>query len=143
MSKITVVYWSQSGNTEEMAKAIGAGITQEGKEAEVVSVEEACIAKLREADLFALGCPAMGDEILEEEEMEPFVAEVETFASGKNIALFGSYGWGDGEWMRAWVKRMENAGANIINGEGIICQEEPDEDGIAQCMNLGKQMASM
>ena len=142
MSKIPVVYWSQSGNTETMAEAIGRGIAEAGKEAEVINVSEASLDSLKEAGAFALGCPAMGDEVLEEDEMEPFVAEVEGFASGKNIALFGSYGWGDGQWMRDWTERMKNAGANVINGEGLICQEEPDDDAIATCEDLGKQLAA-
>ncbi|HIZ23300.1 MAG TPA: flavodoxin [Candidatus Blautia faecigallinarum] len=142
MSKIPVVYWSQSGNTETMAEAIGRGIAEAGKEAEVINVSEASLDSLKEAGAFALGCPAMGDEVLEEDEMEPFVAEVEGFASGKNIALFGSYGWGDGQWMRDWTERMKNAGANVINGEGLICQEEPDDDAVAACEGLGKQLAA-
>ena len=142
MSKIPVVYWSQSGNTETMAEAIGRGIAEAGKEAEVINVSEASLDSLKEAGAFALGCPAMGDEVLEEDEMEPFVAEVEGFASGKNIALFGSYGWGDGQWMRDWTERMKNAGANVMNGEGLICQEEPDDDAIAACEDLGKQLAA-
>ncbi len=143
MSKIPVVYWSQSGNTETMAEAIGRGIAEAGKEAEVINVSEASLDSLKEAGAFALGCPAMGDEVLEEDEMEPFVAEVEGFASGKNIALFGSYGWGDGQWMRDWTERMKNAGANVINGEGLICQEEPDDDAVAACEGLGKQLAAL
>ena len=142
MSKIPVVYWSQSGNTETMAEAIGRGIAEAGKEAEVINVSEASLDSLKEAGAFALGCPAMGDEVLEEDEMEPFVAEVEGFASGKNIALFGSYGWGDGQWMRDWTERMKNAGANVINGEGLICQEEPDDDAVVACEGLGKQLAA-
>ena len=126
-----------------MAEAIGRGIAEAGKEAEVINVSEASLDSLKEAGAFALGCPAMGDEVLEEDEMEPFVAEVEGFASGKNIALFGSYGWGDGQWMRDWTERMKNAGANVINGEGLICQEEPDDDAVAACEGLGKQLAAL
>lgn len=143
MSKISVVYWSQSGNTEMMAEAIGKGIQEGGKEAEILSVGEVSADSLKDARVFALGCPAMGDEVLEEDEMEPFVAEVESFVSGKNIALFGSYGWGDGQWMREWTERMTNAGAKVINGEGLMCQEEPDDEAIAACISLGRQMASM
>lgn len=143
MSKIAVVYWSQSGNTEMMAEAIAKGIHEGGKDAEVVVVGEASIDRLKDSSVFALGCPAMGDEVLEEDEMEPFVAEVEGFAAGKNIALFGSYGWGDGQWMREWTERMTNAGARVINGEGLMCQEEPDDEAIASCIRLGRQMASM
>jgi flavodoxin short chain len=99
--------------------------------------------ELKSAKAFALGCPAMGAEVLEESEMEPFVMEVEGFASGKTIALFGSYGWGDGQWMRDWVDRMNEAGANVLNGEGLICQEAPGDDALAECVALGKQLAGV
>ena len=115
MSKISVVYWSQTGNTQAMAEAVGAGITKAGKEADVVEVSGASMEDLKAAKVFALGCPAMGAEVLEEMEMEPFVEEVEGFAQGKTIALFGSYGWGDGQWMRDWEERMTAAGATVLN----------------------------
>lgn len=143
MDKIYVVYWSQSGNTQAMAEAVGKGITDAGKEAEVVYVSDASIDELKAAKCFALGCPAMGAEVLEEGEMEPFVEEVEKFAKGKNIALFGSYGWGDGEWMREWESRMLDAGANVLNREGLICHETPDDDALEDCRSLGKQLASL
>lgn len=143
MDKITVVYWSQSGNTQAMAEAIGKGITGAGRQADVVDVSNASIEDLKQEKVFAMGCPAMGAEVLEEAEMEPFVTEVETIAAGKQIALFGSYGWGDGQWMREWVERMENAGASILNGEGVICQEMPDDAAIAECEAIGKQMAEI
>ena len=143
MDKIQVVFWTQSGNTQAMAEAIGKGITEAGKEANVVYVGSASLDELKAANAFALGCPSMGVEVLDEAEMEPFVAEVEGFASGKTIALFGSYGWGDGEWMRNWVERMQTAGATVLNGEGLICQETPDDDAIAECVNLGKQLAEI
>lgn len=143
MDKIYVVYWSQSGNTQAMAEAIGKGIQDAGKEAAVVYVGDASIAELKDAKAFALGCPAMGAEVLEEAEMEPFVCDVEGIASGKTIALFGSYGWGDGQWMRDWVDRMNGCGANVLNGEGLICQETPDADCIAECESLGKQLAQV
>ncbi len=142
MSKIYVVYWSGTGNTQAMAEAVGEGITAAGKEAEVVEVGSVSLDDLKAASTFALGCPAMGAEVLEEGEMEPFVADVESFASGKNIGLFGSYGWGDGEWMRQWVDRMSDAGANVLNGEGVICQEAPDDDALAECKSLGEQLAA-
>lgn len=143
MSKVTVVYWSQTGNTEAMANAIGEGIQEAGKEAEVITVSEVSLEELKEKPAFALGCPAMGAEVLEEGEMEPFVDEVEKFAPGKKIVLFGSYGWGDGQWMREWVERMVSAGAEIITGEGLICQEEPDDSVITECKNLGKKLAEI
>ena len=143
MSKIYVVYWSGSGNTQAMAEAVGEGIMSAGKEAEVLAVADASLDDLKSANVFALGCPAMGAEVLEEEEMEPFVAEVEQFASGKNIALFGSYGWGDGQWMRDWVDRMKAAGANVLNDEGVIVNEAPDEEGLENCRSLGSQLAGI
>lgn len=143
MDKVYVVYWSQSGNTQAMAEAVGKGVLAAGKEAEVVYVGEASLEELKKAKGFALGCPAMGAEVLEEMEMEPFVCDVEGFAAGKTIALFGSYGWGDGTWMRDWEARMQGAGATVLNGEGLICQEMPDEAVLAECEALGKQLAGI
>ncbi|MGN0312841.1 MAG: flavodoxin [Lachnospiraceae bacterium] len=143
MDKIYVIYWSQSGNTQAMAEAIGKGIADAGKEAAVVCVGAVSVGELKDAKCFALGCPAMGAEVLEETEMEPFVCEVEGIASGKTIALFGSYGWGDGQWMRDWTGRMTGCGANVLNGEGLICQETPDEAVLAECEALGKQLSSL
>ena len=143
MDKIYVVYWSQSGNTLAMAEAVGRGITAAGKEAVVVDVSGASIDELKNAAGFALGCPAMGAEVLEETEMEPFVCDVEGFAAGKTIALFDSYGWGDGQWMRDWTERMSGAGATVLNGEGLICQDAPDADALSECEELGKQLAAI
>ena len=94
-------------------------------------------------DAIAFGCPAMGAEVLEEAEMEPFVEEVTGFVAGKTVALFGSYGWGDGQWMRDWVERMTAAGATVLNGEGLICHETPGDDDVDACKNLGKQLAGI
>lgn len=142
MEKIYVIYWSMSGNTQAMAEAIAKGINDSGKEAVVQYVSEASVSELQDAKVFALGCPAMGAEVLEEGEMEPFVSEVEGIAAGKKIALFGSYGWGDGQWMRDWEERMSGCGAAIINGAGLICNETPDDAMISECENLGKQIAA-
>ena len=143
MSKISVVFWTQGGNTESMANAIVEGIKEAGKEAEAVFVSDMNIDELKGEGVFALGCPAMGAEVLEESEMEPFVAEVEAFAAGKKIGLFGSYGWGDGECMRDWVDRMNGAGATVVGGEGVICQEAPDDEAVSNCKALGKQLAAL
>lgn len=147
MSKITIVYWSQTGNTETMANAIGEGINNSqqeyGKEADIVEVSNVDVETLKAATVFAIGCPAMGDEVLEESDMEPFVSQVEKFASGKQIALFGSYSWGDGQWMREWEDRMKSVGATIVDGEGIICQDTPDDTALVACKNLGKKLASL
>lgn len=143
MDTIQVVYWTQSGNTLAMADAIAEGIKEGQKEANVVDVSGVSASDLSAATVFALGCPAMGAEVLEETEMEPFVAELENYVSGKKIALFGSYGWGDGQWMRDWEERMTAAGATIVNGEGLICHEAPDEDMIQECSALGKALAQL
>lgn len=143
MDKIRVVYWSQTGNTESMANAVAEGIQEAGKEAEVVFVSNISPDDLKEDSAFALGCPSMGAEVLEESEMEPFVESLEKSVTGKNIALFGSYGWGDGEWMSDWVDRLTGAGAAVLNGEGLICLEAPDDDALAKCKELGKQLAEI
>ncbi len=143
MSKIFIVYWSGTGNTEKMAKQISEGVIQGGKESEVAEVSGIKPEALKELSVFALGCPSMGAEVLEEEFMEPFVAEVEKFASGKKIGLFGSYGWGDCEWMRDWEERLKNAGAEIVNGEGITVLNEPDDETLEKCIELGKTLAAL
>ena len=140
MSKINIVFWTQGGNTQMMAEAIADGVRDAGKEAEVVFVSSITPDALKDEPVFALGCPAMGAEVLEEGEMEPFVTEVEAFAAGKKIGLFGSYGWGDGQWMRDWEERMKAAGAEIVGGEGVICMETPDDEAIAACEKLGSQL---
>ena len=139
MSKVAVVYWSSTGNTEAMANAVAEGAKAAG--AEVISFESADFSadKVDEFDAIAFGCPAMGAEVIEEDEMEPFVAEVEGFASGKTIGLFGSYGWGDGEWMRDWETRCKEAGAVLIC-ESVICNEMPDDEGIQSCKALGENL---
>ncbi len=143
MDKIIVAYWSQTGNTAAMAAAVGQGIMETGKEAIITDVSSVSRDDLKAASVFAMGCPAMGAEVLEESEMEPFVMEVESFASGKKVGLFGSYGWGDGQWMRDWEERMANAGAEVVGREGVICQEMPDDDALAACVELGKTLASL
>lgn len=140
MDKTMVVYWSQTGNTEKMAEALGEGAKSTCNDVKVCNVAEVNPQDLKDLDGFALGCPAMGDEVLEEDEMEPFVAAVEAFATGKKIALFGSYGWGDGQWMRDWEERMKAAGAELVGGQGLILNEEPDEDGLEECRALGKAL---
>ena len=142
MSKIAVVYWSGTGNTEAMANEVAEGVKAAGAEVDVLTASEFGADKMDAYDAVAFGCPAMGAEVLEESEMEPFVTEVEAFASGKHIGLFGSYGWGDGEWMRDWQDRMANAGAHVVGGEGVIARESPDEDALNQCRELGEALAA-
>jgi flavodoxin short chain len=140
MSKVVVAYWSGTGNTEMMAAAVGEGINAAGGEAVVVAMEDCNAADLKDCDVFALGCPAMGAEELEDTVVEPFVSEVEGFVSGKKVALFGSYDWGDGKWMRIWTQRMQDAGAVIAGGEGLICNNEPDDEAKENCKKLGQDL---
>ena len=143
MDKVYVIFWTQGGNTGQMAQAVGEGVTSEGKEVIYLQPGEAKVEELKNVAGFAMGCPAMGDEVLEESEMEPFVAEAEAIVKGKTVALFGSYGWGDGQWMRDWTQRMKNAGATVVGGEGVIAHEAPDADALQACNELGKSLARL
>lgn len=135
-----VVYYSETGNTEMMAKAIAEGIEAAGAAAEVVEFDAITPTALAEESAFALGCPALGDEVLDEGTVEPFVEELVKSISGKKVLLFGSYDWGDGQWMRDWVDRMESAGAVVVGGEGVIANNEPDDEAIENCKNAGKAL---
>lgn len=130
-----VIFWSATGNTEAMAKAVAEGA---GVEATAVSDFS---GNIDEYSALALGCPAMGDEVLEEDEFEPFFSGIEGSISGKKILLFGSYDWGDGEWMRKWEDRVRAAGAILLNDAGIIANLTPDDDKLAECREIGKQLA--
>ena len=141
MEKAIIIYWSSTGNTEAMANAIADGVKAAGGTPELVYVDNVNVDELLAQPAFAIGCPAMGAEELDES-VDSFVSEIEGKVSGKNILLFGSYDWGDGEWMRLWVERMQNAGANIIGGEGIIANLEPDADAKAALEAAGKQLAA-
>ena len=138
---ISVVYWSGTGNTQAMAEAVVEGIKAAGQEAELLEVGNADAKTVAAVDAFALGCPAMWAEVLEESGMEPFVEELESLVSGKKILLFGSYGWGDGEWMRDWADRMKNAGAQLIREEGIIANVAPEDDVLEELKEAGKELA--
>ena len=136
MSKIAVVYWSQTGNTEAMAAAVAEGIKEKGADAVVLTASEFNASMMDSYDGVAFGCPAMGAEVLEESEFQPMFDSCEPKLGGKKIALFGSYGWGDGEWMRNWEETCISAGAVLVC-DSVICQETPDEDTLAACKALG------
>ena len=133
-----IVYWSSTGNTERMAQMLGEEIEKLGGSAEVEEVSSVSPSALEKETVFALGCSAMGDEELDEGEMEPFVQEVEKFASGKKVGLFGSYDWGDGEWMRKWEERMKEAGAEVAGT--VIANNEPDDEDQANLAELAKAL---
>lgn len=136
-----IVYWSGTGNTEKMAQLIKQGIIEAGKTAEALVVSDANVDELLKEDILILGCPAMGDEVLEESEFEPFIEGISSKISGKKAALFGSYGWGDGQWMRDFEEKMTSYGCTIIDSP-LIIQNEPDENE-QECIDFGKKIASL
>jgi flavodoxin short chain len=141
MKKIAVVYWSGTGNTRAMAEAFAGGVSAAGGEAVLTEAGKAKPEDVLAADAIALGCPAMGAEILEESEMEPFVVSLTAGGLGdKPLALFGSYDWGDGQWMRDWEERMKSAGAKLVDS-GLTVQLTPDSAGLEACAALGKKLA--
>ena len=140
MSKVAIVYWSGTGNTEAMAASVLEGVKEAGAEGTLLTPPEFDASMAASFDAIAFGCPAMGSEGLEEDEFEPMFSACEAALSGKKIALFGSYGWGDGEWMRNWEERCIGDGA-VLACESVICNEAPDDDAQASCKALGKALA--
>lgn len=136
-----IIYWSGTGNTEKMAQLIKQGIIEAGKTAEALVVSDANVDELLKEDILILGCPAMGDEVLEESEFEPFIEEISSKISGKKAALFGSYGWGDGQWMRDFEEKMTSYGCTILDSP-LIIQNEPDGSE-QECIDFGKKIASL
>ena len=142
MSKIAVIYWSGTGNTEAMADLVANAAAAAGASVDKFTASEFNAASAGDYTGFALGCPAMGAEQLEESEFEPMFSDLEGSLNGKKVAMFGSYGWGDGQWMRDWVERAQGDGAQVFGGEGLICNEAPDDDVQAACRKLGADLAA-
>lgn len=139
MSKIAVVYWSGTGNTEAMAEKVAEGAKEAGAEVTAFTASEFDASMMDAFDAIAFGCSAMGSEQLEEGEFEPMFTGCEPKLSGKKIALFGSYGWGDGEWMRNWAETCSGDGA-VFASDFVICNGEPDEDAKKACKTLGASL---
>lgn len=139
MQNISIIYWSGTGNTEKMANLISEGLIEKGQSPKLFNISQASIEDVDAADLVILGSPSMGAEVIEEAEMEPFVEDIRTVVSGKKVALFGSYGWGDGEWMRNWEERMESYGA-FLAGEGLIVNGYPEGEEAQRCIDFGKAL---
>lgn len=137
MSKVAVVYWSGSGNTEAMADKVAEGAKAAGAEVEVISADDFAGTDIEGFDGVAFGCPAMGDEELEDSVFLPVFEACEPKLAGKKVVLFGSYGWGDGEWMRSWEEKCKNDGV-VLAADSVICNEEPDDEAQAACIELGK-----
>ena len=136
MSKIAVVYWSGPGTTEEMANAVLEGAKEKGADAALYTPDSFDASMVDAQDAIAFGCPSMGCEELEDTEFEPMFSGCREKLAGKKIALFGSYGWGDGEWMRTWEETCKEAGA-VLACDSVICNEAPDEEAVSACRALG------
>lgn len=141
MRKIAVVYWSGTGNTEMMAAKVTEGAGAAGAEVSSFTADAFSADMLDNFDAVAFGCPSMGSEQLEDSEFEPMFINCEPKLNGKKIALFGSYGWGDGEWMRTWEDTCTTDGALLV-GNSVICNGTPDDDTQAACMELGNTLAN-
>ncbi len=137
MKQAAVIFWSQTGNTQRMAEAIQEGISSKGIACELLDVSAVDAQQALEYEYLALGCPAMGAEVLEESEFEPFFTQLEGQLGGHKVALFGSYGWGDGQWMRDWEERCQNANAALFQDAGLMVHETPDEAALEQCKAFG------
>ena len=142
MSKVAVVFWSSSGNTETMAEAVLEGAKGAGAEAEMINCADFNADMVDQYDGIALGCPAMGDEVLEEDEFQPLYDACKSKLAGKKVALFGSYGWGSGQWLEDWCARCKEDGAVMQEEPGVMANEAPDDDAIAACNALGAKLAA-
>jgi len=140
MSKVKVVFWSGSGNTQAMADAVANGIKSAGAEAEVTTFDSLSPSEAANESVIAFGCPAMGAEVLEEGTVEPFMTDYETKCSGKKVALFGSYGWGDGQWMRDWEDRCKSDNATLVT-DSVIANNAPSDEDLENCSALGRAIA--
>lgn len=140
MSKVAVVCWSGTGNTEAMANAVKSGAQAAGAQAGFFKAGEFHENMVDNFDTIAFGCPAMGTEELEETEFAPMFRSLEGKLPGKTIGLFGSYGWGGGEWMEKWLNNCRGLSAKLVSG-GVVCCGEPDGDALTQCVNLGRALA--
>jgi flavodoxin short chain len=137
MEQIAVIFWSGTGNTAAMATAVVEGTGGQGK---LINVGNITADEAAGYDRLALGCPSMGDEVLEEDVFEPFFTALEPKLSGKKVVLFGSYDWGDGQWMREWAERVKKTGAQLC-AEPLIVNLHPDANGLKSCRELGKAIA--
>lgn len=140
MSKVAVIYWTGTGNTQQMANAVAEGAQSSGADVSTFFVDEFDAESIAEYDALAFGCPAMGSEVLEEGSFEPFFSSIEGSLGGKKTGLFGSYGWGDQSWMRDWESRVETDGAVLVS-QGVTCMNEPDDTALEECRNLGASLS--
>lgn len=138
--KVNIIYWTGTGNTQTMAEAIADGVKEAGGEAKLLFVSQASIDDIKAVDNLAFGCPAMGAEELEEDEMRPFMDEANKYLSGKKVLLFGSYEWAEGQWMEKWSNEVKNTGANLLN-DGLIAYDSPDDADLEECRKMGREIS--
>lgn len=136
--KASVIYWSGTGNTEAMANEIASKLKELGADTKLVSVEEASIDDAKEAELLALGCPAMGAEELEEDYFRPYFDSIKDIIKDKKLAIFGSYEWNSGEWMDLWKKECEDDGIAVI--DALIAYDHPDAEALEKCRELAEKL---
>ncbi len=142
MAKMAIIYWSGTGHTQSMAEAIAQGANAtDAVEVELMEVGDISAEEALEYDLLALGCPAMGDEELEEAEFAPFFEELEDDLSGKKLAIFGSYEWNDGQWMLDWADRCKDAGAILHTDKGLAVYDDPSDEDLETCRSFGESFA--
>ena len=141
MAKVGIIYWSGTGNTEKMAELIAKGAEEAGASVVCKTVSAATQDEVAGYDVVLFGSPSMGAEVVEESEMEPFVTAATPSLKGKKVALFGSYGWGDGEWMRTWSASMKDAGVQLLD-DGLIVHETPEGESADSCVEYGKKAAA-
>lgn len=137
-----IIYWTSTGNTEAMAGLIKQGINEGGKEVEVINISENSNPDIKDEDILILGCPAMGDEELDSGEFEPFIEDNKENFKNKKVALFGSYGWGDGQWIRTWEENMISYGA-VIAADSLAVNYAPEGDAEEECIEFGKKIAAL
>ncbi len=138
---VAIVYWSGTGNTEAMAKEVAKGVQENGTDSKLFLADEFHENMMEDYSAIAFGCPSMGEEELEETEFEPMFSRCKPYLKDRKIALFGSYGWGDGEWMRRWEDDARKDGASLVC-ESVICCEDPDEEACEACRDLGRALAN-
>lgn len=140
--KTAVIYWSGTGNTEAMANAVAEGMKEAGAEVTMLTPDQVQAGELGGYGAIAFGCPAMGSEVLEEMDFQPMFDACKNMLSGKRVALFGSFGWGDGEWMRTWSARCREKKADLYDPEGLMANEIPNAEAREACHDLGRSLAS-
>ena len=139
MKKTAVIYWSGTGNTKQMAEAVLEGMKSAGADAALLEAAQVDASTFSGVDAVAFGCPAMGDEELEDTEFLPMYDEVEPLMAGEKVGFFGSYDWNNGEWMDYWMQRAEDAGVQPV--ETVIAKDYPDDEAAEACRHLGELLA--